>query len=675
MIRTFTTHRIRKQEELTGKLWNFSPLQGEYAGTQFQVPTPSCWENYPDFGLYRGSGIYTTQFKGEGNLRIVCKGVSHTATVLLDGRCIAGHYNAYTAFSTVVPAVPAGFHTLEIIADNRFSEKSALHVPNDYMSYGGISRPVVLEQVEDIYIEQVHVTPSFRDGYWHARIEVDVQNLSETKPSGQSGGNDSGRSTDILVSIAGKTLAFSARILPPGRSIHEGELSFTDVTPWQPDTPTLYEVEAVLQKDGQPFDDLIDRFGFREIRTEGKQILLNGKPLRIKGLCRHEDHPQFGCALPFSAMAYDLALIKHLGANSVRTSHYPNDEIFLDLCDEQGILVWEENHARGLSLEQMQNPGFEPQAQQVIREMIEQHYNHPSIYIWGILNECASDTEYGRDCYQRQFDLIRSLDRSRPCSFASCKIKCDISLGLPDIVSYNIYPLWYHDTPPERYLNDLYQWVQKETEGRGKPFLITEIGAGGIYGHRSTYSTKWSEEYQAHALKEQIEAVLSYPDCVGIYIWQFCDIRISEEGWYGRPRTMNNKGILDEYRRPKLCYEVVKKLFEAEEILGKAFYRGLPREEISDKAHHMDLSAYETARFTFYSRNQEELHEIVQTYINTLCYNTAWDFNVTEGMDEDGYKTVLTFKYNGTILALNAVQKLHFGYSYRKEFIWHCKEQ
>lgn len=675
MIRTFTTHRIRKQEELTGKLWNFSPLQGEYAGKQFQVPTPSCWENYPDFGLYRGSGIYTTQFTGEGNLRIVCKGVSHTATVLLDGRCIAGHYNAYTAFSTVVPAVPAGVHTLEIIADNRFSEKSALHVPNDYMSYGGISRPVVLEQVEDIYIEQVHVTPSFRDGYWHARIEVAVQNLSETKPSGQSGGNDSSRSIDILVSIAGKTLALSAQVLPPGRSIHEGELSFTDVTPWQPDTPTLYEVEAVLQKDGQPFDDLIDRFGFREVKTEDKQILLNGKPLRIKGLCRHEDHPQFGCALPFSAMAHDLALIKHLGANSVRTSHYPNDEIFLDLCDEQGILVWEENHARGLSLEQMQNPGFEPQAQQVIREMIEQHYNHPSIYIWGILNECASDTEYGRGCYQRQFDLIRSLDRSRPCSFASCKIKCDISLGLPDIVSYNIYPLWYHDTPPGQYLNDLYQWVQKETEGSGKPFLITEIGAGGIYGHRSTYSTKWSEEYQAHALKEQIEAVLAYPDCVGIYVWQFCDIRISEEGWYGRPRTMNNKGILDEYRRPKLCYEVVKKLFEAEEIPGKALYRGLPREEISDRAHHMDLSAYETARFTFYSQNQEELHEIVQTYINTLCYNAAWDFNVTEETDGDGYKTILTFKYNGTILALNAVQKLHFGYSYRKEFVWRCKEQ
>lgn len=319
MIRTFTTHRIRRQEELTGKLWLFSPLQGEHAGKQYQVATPSCWENYPDFGLYRGEGSYTTQFTGGGNLRIVCKGVSHTATVLLDSRCVAGHYNAYTAFCTVVPAVSAGVHTLEIIADNRFSEKSALHVPNDYMSYGGISRPVVLEQVADVYIEQVHVTPSFRDGNWHAQIEVTIHNLSEAQHPDSSDDSVADEDStiyttaDILVTVAGETLALPARTFPAGRSIHKGELSFADVTPWSCETPILYEVETVLQKDGHPFDDLIDRFGFREIRTEGKQILLNGKPLRIKGLCRHEDHPQFGCALPFAAMANDLALIRHLG--------------------------------------------------------------------------------------------------------------------------------------------------------------------------------------------------------------------------------------------------------------------------------------------------------------------------------------------------------------------------
>lgn len=548
MIRTFRQHTVRPQQELTGKLWHFTPLQGEQAGEVFPVPTPSCWETYPGFGLYRGEGRYETRFTGSGNLRIECKGVSHTATVWLDGEQIAAHYNAYTAFQAVVKDVPAGGHTLAIVADNRFSKQSALHVPNDYMSYGGISRPVVLEQIGDAFIEYIHVTPAKIDGVWHAHVRACVHAL---------------KSAPVLlrVRIAEEELIFDVQSLPEGESVFVGDMRFSDVTAWSPEAPVLYTVTATLERGGVPFDDLIDRFGFREIAVSGKHILLNGAPLRIKGVCRHEDHPQYGCALPFAAMAYDLALIRDLGANSVRTAHYPNDEVFLDLCDELGMLVWEENHARGLSLEQMQNPNFERQALGVTREMVTQHYNHPSIYIWGILNECASDSEYGKFCYQEQFACIRALDRSRPRSFASCKFKTDICFGLPEVVSYNIYPKWYHDTPAREYLADLYDWVQRETEGAGKPFLVTEIGAGGLYGCRSPYATKWSEEFQSKTLREQLEAVLSFEDCAGVYIWQFCDIRISEEWWGGRPRTMNNKGIVDEYRRPKLCYEVVKETF------------------------------------------------------------------------------------------------------------------
>lgn len=548
MIRTFRQHTVRPQQELTGKLWHFTPLQGERAGEAFPVPTPSCWETYPGFGLYRGEGRYETRFTGSGNLRIECKGVSHTAAVWLDGEQIAAHYNAYTAFQAVVKDVPAGGHTLAIVADNRFSEQSALHVPNDYMSYGGISRPVVLEQIGDAFIEYVHVTPAKIDGVWHVHVRICVHALKSVPAL-------------LRVRIAEKKLVFDAQSLPEGESVFEGDLSFDNVSAWSPETPALYTVTATLEREGVPFDDLIDRFGFREVAVSGKHILLNGAPITIKGVCRHEDHPQYGCALPFAAMAYDLALIRDLGANSVRTSHYPNDEVFLDLCDELGILVWEENHARGLILEQMQNPNFERQALGVTREMVTQHYNHPSIYIWGILNECASDSEYGKFCYQEQFACIHSIDRSRPRSFASCKFKTDICFGLPEVVSYNIYPKWYHDMPAKEYLADLYGWVQRETEGAGKPFLVTEIGAGGLYGYRSPYATKWSEEFQAKTLREQLEAVLSFEDCSGVYVWQFCDIRISEEWWGGRPRTMNNKGIVDEYRRPKLCYEVVKETF------------------------------------------------------------------------------------------------------------------
>lgn len=160
----------------------------------------------------------------------------------------------------------------------------------------------------------------------------------------------------------------------------------------------------------------------------------------------------------------------------------------------------------------MENPNFEPQAEQVIKEMITAYYNSPSIYIWGILNECASDTEYWKKCYEKQLSLIKNLDKSHPHSFASCKFKTDICFGLPDVVSYNIYPLWYHDTPVDDYINDLYQWIQNETDGFGKPFLIAEIGAGGLYGYRNQSHAKWTEEYQAKALEKQVTAVLNFPD-------------------------------------------------------------------------------------------------------------------------------------------------------------------
>lgn len=555
MIRTFNTHSIRKQRELTGRYWNFTPCQGDYAGESFKVATPSCFESYPKFANYRGQGEYSTTFEAEGNIRFEFKGVSHTAEVFLDGRKIAEHYNAYTIFDAVCTDLKPGVHTLMVRADNRFSEKSALHIPNDYMTYGGIIRPIVLEAVRAAYIQYVHVTPYRANGKWNARVTVKLKNVfSEDSVSKEE------KRFDLALELAGLNVMLSDIDITTQQEITT-ECVFENVEAWTPEHPQLYEVQVRLLQKGMVYDDLIDRFGFREIHVSGKEIYLNDKKIRIKGLCRHEDHPQFGCALPFAAMAADLELIKDLGANSIRTSHYPNDEIFLDMCDENGILVWEENHARGLSEEAMRNSNFEWQAEQVITEMIPAHYNHPSIYIWGILNECASETEYGRECYRRQFDLIHSLDTSRPCSFASCKIKTDICLDLPDVVSYNIYPLWYHDTPVEEYLDDLYQWVQRDTKGSGKPFLVTEIGAGGLYGYRNAYHSKWTEEYQAQALEKQLTAVLSYKDCMGVYIWQFCDIRISDECFAGRPRTMNNKGIVDEYRRAKLAYDVVKRIY------------------------------------------------------------------------------------------------------------------
>ena len=555
MIRTFCTHEIRKVRELSGSLWEFSPCTGDLAGRKYRTAVPGCWESMPDFSSYRGVGVFSREIETEGVFRLVFKGVSHTARVCLDGREIGSHYNAYTPFAVAVTDVMTGRHLLEVYADNTFGEASALHIPNDYMSYGGISRGVLLEELTDTYIEYIHAVPVMEKDGWKALVSVKVKNWSAA-----------GKACRLYLDLAGiASEAMELTLEAGGEKTVDFQLSAAEAETWEIKNPKLYTVRATLSDENGAFDDQIDRMGFREIRTEGKDILLNGKKLRIRGFCRHEDHPMFGCALPYAAIQRDLETAMDLGANAIRTAHYPNDELFLDLCDEQGILVWEENHARGLTLEHMQNPNFERQAETCIEEMITAHINHPSVIIWGILNECASDTEYGYECYKKQYDLIKRMDFSRPRSSASCKFKTDICFGLPEIVSYNLYPEWYHETPASEYVKDIYDWVQRESEGSGKPFLVTEIGAGAIYGFRSHTLCKWSEEYQAKALEDQITAVLEQEGCSGIFIWQLCDVRVSDEWFASRPRTMNNKGIVDEYRRRKLAYDVVKRIYHAYE--------------------------------------------------------------------------------------------------------------
>lgn len=554
MIRTFKTHDVRKQMELTESLWEFEPCAGNYAGQKFPVAVPGCWENHPLFADYRGEGIYRKTFQAQGNVRIECKGVSHTATVYLDGHEIGHHYNAYTPFSVVVSDLEPGRHMLEIKADNRFHKDSALHVPNDYMSYGGISRGVVVEELSDLYLEYVHVKTYRENEQWHVQVKAAVNVLKI------------GQNEDEDITIQGKIkdTAFEWKLADTAKKHYEfcTDLKIDGIEEWSPETPVLYQVELQMLREDEVIDDLMERFGFREICVQGKYILLNGKRLRIKEICRHEDHPDYGCALPYQTIYNDLVLIRQMGANSIRTAHYPNDEIFLDLCDELGILVWEENHARGLEEDRMKHPLFEEQAEQVIREMIFYHYNHPSIFIWGILNECASETLFGRSCYEKQFRLIREMDDSRPCTFASCKFFGDICFDLPDVISCNLYPRWYVDKPVRDYLNEVYDWIVEDGNGKGKPFIVSEIGAGGLYGCHNAYHGKWTEEYQADALSEQVSECLKFSESMGVYIWQFCDVRVSSEWFAGRPREMNNKGVVDEYRRPKAAYGRVKEIFE-----------------------------------------------------------------------------------------------------------------
>lgn len=555
MIRLFETHHVREIEELSGRLWDFTPMEEGYEEQVQKVMVPGCFENLPGFGNYRGYASYETVFEAEGTIRLEFKGVSHFAKVYVDGELAAEHYGSYTPFSVCLKQLKKGIHQLKVEADNAFREEYALDMPNDYMSYGGISRGVVLERLRAAYIRYVHFTPLYqKNGEWVCEIEAVCESLSDAPVK-----------AEVIVQIAGTEVRMEPQILnTKGTTVYQVQTTISNVTAWSMETPVLYTMDAKLILEGQVIDDWIDRVGFRTVEICKNKILLNGKAIRVKGFCRHEDHPQYGCALPVEAITYDLKQIKDMGANSIRTTHYPNDELFLDLCDEMGILVWEENHARGIEVEQMQNPHFETQCEDVIQEMITAHYNHPSIYIWGILNECGSESEYGRSCYQAQYELIRKLDQSRPITSASCKFYKDLCQDLPDVCSWNIYPYWYEEKTATKMAGDLLEWIRGDGNGGEKPFLISEIGAGGIYGFRDPAHDVWSEELQAEILEKQLREISAMEDCVGLYIWQFCDVRVSRIDWaIRRPKSRNNKGVVDEYRRPKMAYHVVKEVFGA----------------------------------------------------------------------------------------------------------------
>ncbi|MEJ9218564.1 glycoside hydrolase family 2 TIM barrel-domain containing protein [Paenibacillus glucanolyticus] len=557
MIRLFSTHQIRKSTELEG-LWDFSPAahMGEKVGAyRYRLPVPGCWEMHPEFGNYRGIGVYRQKvtLHQRSNLRLEFKGVSHTAHVYFDGVMKACHYNAYTAFECVIPQVEAGTHDLVVYVDNSFHEDSALHVPNDYYTYGGIIRPVAVEEISDLYIQNVMFTPVRQGLGWHGSWKVVVRNMGQVE-----------RMVSIRGILAGIDAELGRSLVKSGETVEISSwVAYPDVKEWSLENPNLYALTAILTtEEGYDCDDWLDRVGFRTISTDNGKIQLNGKDVVLQGVNRHEDHPMAGSALPLHLMVRDLELITDLGCNAVRTSHYPYDERFLDLCDERGIAVWEENHARGLSLEQMLNPNFGWQSEQVTREMVQQHYNHPSILIWAILNECASHTEEGRAHYEKQLTIIGELDPSRPRSFASHHRDQEKCFDLAEIVSFNLYPGWYTDEDPGELADQARLWADA-LGGKGKPMIMSEFGGDGFYGFRSPNREKGSEERQADIIDSNLRAYLERDYISGIFIWQFSDCRVTEGlGWLlARSCTRNSKGIVDEYRRPKLAYETVKRYF------------------------------------------------------------------------------------------------------------------
>jgi beta-glucuronidase len=333
------------------------------------------------------------------------------------------------------------------------------------------------------------------------------------------------------------------------------QVALSDVRLWSAEDPHLYHVRMAFAG-----DDLIERTGLRTIEVQGERLLLNGAPMRLWGLNRHEDHPDWGFALPEHLHLRDLDLVHNLGATAVRGSHYPNDPRFLDLCDERGLLFIEEIPLWGYGRQHLAQDFIGSRASAMLWAMISRDMHHPSIFAWSVLNECATDTHEGRAVVSDLVDVAHEIDPTRPVTYASNKGVDDICFDLVDIVCLNAYYGWYrHDLTWGEFLDRVRAKIGD------KPMIVSEFGAGGIYGcHALEEDVLWSEEYQLKLIEECVALFLQRSDVAGFFVWQFFDTRTDRgERALRRPRSYNNKGLLDEYRRPKLAYHALRRMLQS----------------------------------------------------------------------------------------------------------------
>ncbi len=515
------------------------------------VAVPSAFDAMPAYNGKRGIGFHRRVIRIPAGCRSrVCfNAVGMYARIYVDGEKVGEQYAAYTPFSVDIPASARIERELVVMACNRFNyDFYPLHeIYFDFYAYGGIFRDVELVLLpEGPLIEWVGVdTLNYKDG----TIRIRVRPARTGQVFSVTVDNDTPRE-------------FAVENVQDGEFAMEMRLE--NCSPWSPANPELHSLAV-----SNGTDTVNARFGVRQVSTADGRILLNDKPLKLLGYCRHEAHPQYGPALPLSQLLADLQILRDLGCNFIRGSHYQQDPRFLDLCDEMGFLVFEESLAWGQNSQHFTDPRFVAAQLAQLSAMIDTSYNHPSVIIRGFLNEGESDKPESASCYEALAKVVRNKDPHRLLSYASNRGMNDLFLHLVDVISLNSYPGWYAaNREDEQPLGEITLLLRSNLEGLrrlglgDKPYLISEIGAGAIYGWRDPICAHWSEEYQRQYLEIVCHEVTTTPSIAGVAIWQFSDCRTYRgSGALGRPRAFNNKGTLDEYRRPKLAYDTVRSIF------------------------------------------------------------------------------------------------------------------
>jgi len=532
-----------------------------------QVHVPGCWNRYADrYDFYEGVAWFVREFEvetlpPEQVAMLSFGGVNYIADVYLNGQHVGTHEGGYTAFVLDVSgAIRQGKNRLAVRVDNRHL-KIRLPAVLGWYNYGGIHRDVSLTITPCVQIRNVRIT---------------------ARPTGD--GADG--SVSINTTPRDNTLTVAARICnAAGDCVWQAErdnraewalpFAFEKAYPWSPETPNLYTCTVEIRNGNTILDQHGCTFGIRSLGTSDQQILLNGVSTTLRGICYLYDHPLTGVAFDPQVVRRDLDDLHALGVNCLR-SHFPVTDAFLDECDNRGMMLWLEVPIYCVAPPSedtgsvFAEDSVQALALQMLREMVEQAANHPSVILWSVGNECNTDHPESLAFFKACVGQVRALDDTRLISYAALYGGVGCVTDLVDIIGINEYWGWYDRIsfdgstegaavlPIE--LPELEACLAEQSK-LGKPLLLTEFGADAVPLYLSSSCELWSENYQAELLGTQFGVAARFPAVCGTFPFLYADYRDPSKPinnyWHG----INYKGIVDYHRNRKLAWKTVWKAY------------------------------------------------------------------------------------------------------------------
>lgn len=497
---------------------------------------------------------------------------THEAGVYVDGSYVGGHVGGYTPFEIdVTDHVVAGSEfrltvgvnnqlTNETIPPGKLgtsmSGKKTQKYLHDFYNYAGLARSVRLVSIPATAIEDITVRTDL-DGF-DAKVHYDV--------------DVAGDAHDVSVRV--RAVDADGNTVAEASGDH-GTLQISGATLWKPGAGYLYELIVDLVDGDAVLDTYPQTFGIRTVEVRGTEFLINGEPFYFTGFGKHEDTAVRGKGHDDAYLVHDFQLIEWIGANSFRTSHYPYAEEVYDYADRHGIVVIDEAAAVGLNLgvegglagapstptfsAETCNDASREALMQHVRELITRDKNHPSVVMWCLTNEPASNEDGAREYFEPIVELARELDPTRPLTYALvmfASTENDKIVDLFDVISLNRYYGWYVATgdleTAETYLTmDLQGWV----DAYQKPIMMTEYGADTEPGLHSIWDRPWTEEYQRDYLDMHHRVFDKFPQFVGEQVWNFADFQTS----LGIHRVDGNKkGVFTRDRKPKAAAHTLR---------------------------------------------------------------------------------------------------------------------